>query len=387
VTSLAVAAAKKSRLRARLPGYSIRLRLTVFYAALFLVCGAALLALTYLLVAHHYHGGLFTTTRHNALTRTPGRPETVTAVSSVGLAGLIVESLIALAIMAVVCLWLGWLVAGRVLRPLRTITDTVRQVSASDLHRRLALEGPDDELRRLGATFDHLLARLEAAFESQRRFIAHASHELRTPLTVQRSLVQVALADPNNDNASLRAMGEDVLDAGKRQERLIEALLTLSRSQAGLDRREPIALASITQDVVDGLDHDDVTMGTTLKEATINGDPELIHRLLVNLIGNAVRHNHPGGRVDVATGDDGGAGTLTIRNTGPRVPADQLPRLLQPFHTLGASQSDPKGGLGLGLSIVDAITKAHGAALTVDANPDGGLCVQIRFQRPTAESR
>jgi signal transduction histidine kinase len=374
MTSL-VGPAPRRHLLVGLSGYSVRLRLTVLYAALFLVCGAALLALTYALVAHRYHGGLLTTTTHNALTRAPGKAATVKAVSSVGLDGLVVESVIALAITSLVCLWLGWVVAGRLLQPLRTITDTVRELSAADLHRRLDLDGPDDELRRLGATFDELLARLEATFESQRRFIAHASHELRTPVTVQRALVQVALADPRSDNASLREMGEEVLAAGERQERLIEALLTLSRSQAGLDHHERIELAALTRDVIDELDHDEITIDATLEEANISGDSELIERFVGNLMSNAVRHNHPGGRVDVTTAKDEGAAILTVSNTGTFIPSHQLARLVQPFQRF-----DSETGIGLGLSIIDAVATAHGAALTIDANTEGGLHVEVRFR-------
>jgi signal transduction histidine kinase len=384
VNSLVAGMARLRRLRVGAPGSSVRVRLTLFYAALFLICGAALLALTYALVAHRYHGGLFTTTRHNALARVPGRPITLKAVSSVGLVGLIVESSIALAIMSVVCLWLGWLVAGRVLRPLRTITDAVQAMSASDLHLRLALGGPDDELRQLGTTFNELLERLEAAFESQRRFIAHASHELRTPLTLQRALVQVALTNPDADNASLREMGEEVLAAGDRQERLIDALLTLARSQAGPDRHEPVELSALTQDVLDELDHDQIAVEARLEPATANGDPDLLERLISNVLSNAIRHNHRGGRVAVATGTAVGSAVLTVTNTGPIITTDQISRLFAPFQRLERPGADSKeGSLGLGLTIIDAIAAAHHAELTVRPSQDGGLHVEIRFPAPT----
>jgi signal transduction histidine kinase len=368
------------RLQLGRPGYSVRLRLTLFYTALFLVSGIALLALTYVLVAHRYHGGLFARTIHNELTSGHGEPGTPQTVRSVGLGGLIIESSIALAIMAVVCLWLGWLVAGRVLRPVRTITDTVRTMSASDLNRRLALEGPNDELRRLGETFDALLERLETAFESQRRFIAHASHELRTPLTVQRALVQVTLDDPDSDTAALREMGDAVLAAGRRQERLIDALLTLSRSQAGLDHTERVDLAALTRVALDELDQDEITIEAELEPATTDGDPELLARLITNLLRNAICHNHGGGHVCVATATAPGEATLTVNNTGPLIAADQLPRLFEPFQRLANRPTETDKGLGLGLPIIAAIAAAHGAPLAARPGPDGGLQVEVSFR-------
>ena len=242
--------------------------------------------------------------------------------------------------MALLSLWLGWLIAGRVLRPLRTITDAVRDISARDLHRRLALDGPGDELRHLGDTFDELLERLEASFEAQRRFVANASHELRTPLTLQRTLLQVALADPDADTDTLREMGEDLLDASKRQERLIDALLTLSRSQGGLDRREPIDLTAIAADILHTLDLHDLTIETRLEPAQIRGDADLVERLVANVLGNAVRHNLPHGRIEIATRTEPGCALLRVTNTGAAIPPDDLNRLFQPFQRLDKQRTN-----------------------------------------------
>jgi signal transduction histidine kinase len=367
-----------------LPPRSIQLRLTALYGCLFLVSGAALLALTYTLVAHRYHGGLFAATTRNVLTRAPGEPGTAKTIFSVSLGALVVQSVIALAIMAGVCLWLGWVVAGRVLRPLRMITDAARNISVSDLHRRLALDGPDDELRRLGATFDGLLERLEASFQAQRRFVANASHELRTPLTLQRTLVQVALANPDADTATLREMGEDVLDTSERQERLIDALLTLSRSHSGLDRREPLDLAAATADTLNTLDEHNLTIESALEPAEVSGDPDLLERLLANLLSNAVRHNLPHGRVEVATRTEPGHAVLTVANTGPTIPREELARLFQPFQRLENHRTNSHQGLGLGLTIIDAIATAHNATLTVAPRtpPEGGLRIEISFPTP-----
>ena len=284
--------------------------------------------------------------------------------------------------MAAISVWLGWLVAGRALRPLRTITEAAREISAHDLHRRLALDGPDDEFRRLGTTFDGLLARLEGSFEAQKRFVANASHELRTPLTLQRALVQVALADPNADLAALREMGEEVLATGERQEQLIEALLTLSQSQSGVERREPIDLAALTAAAVAPLGEQGLTLESSLELARTTGDPSLVERLLANLIGNAVEHNLPGGRIEVATRTAEGRAILTVANSGPEIPAAEIGRLFQPFQRLQAERTSGGNGVGLGLSIVEAIATAHEATLNARPRAGGGLEIEIGFPAP-----
>src|SRR5207237_6133829 len=233
---------------------TIRLRLTLAYGGLFLASGAALLTLTYFLARTQYTNHFFISNATGGVAKAivtqesqdgvvstqafgvPGSAITAAANAQSGatLHTLLVDSGIALAAMSVLSLWLGWLVAGRALSPLRTITSTAREISAQNLHRRLALAGPDDELKQLGNTFDDLLGRLERAFEAQRQFVANASHELRTPLTYERTLLEVVLADPNADMKTLRRACEQLLANGVHQERLIESLLTLSRSQRGL---------------------------------------------------------------------------------------------------------------------------------------------------------
>ena len=388
-----------------LPRRTIRLRLTAVYGALFLACGAALLAITYVLVKRQYTGNLFITSGKVGVgvqVTSPAKlppvdpatgeiltPERVFAQahaqSNAALHQLLIQSGIALAIMAVLSIWLGWVMAGRALRPLRTITNAAREISASNLHRRLALEGPDDELKQLGNTFDALLERLETTFDAQRRFVANASHELRTPLTLERALVEVALADPDATVESLRATCEQVLAAGEQQERLIEALLTLSRSQRGLDRREPVDLAAITAAALELGDHDGLTIEATLERARTSGDPRLVERLVANLIDNAVHHNVPDGWIDVATDTDAGQAVVTVSNSGPVIPAGELDRLLQPFQRLDRERTTGANGrLGLGLSIVQAIAAAHTADLTARARPEGGLQVEVRFPASSA---
>ena len=299
---------------------------------------------------------------------------------------LLLESGIALGIMAVVSVGLGWLMAGRVLSPLRTITSAAKRISARSLHQRIALTGPDDELKELGDTFDDLLGRLEAAFRAQRAFVANASHELRTPLARQRTLLEVALRDKQASNESLRNACQRALAAGEQHERLIAAMLTLARSERGLDRFEPVDLSDIAEDALltstgaDGTTARQLTVNAALSPAPTLGDEGLAERLVTNLVDNAIRYNVAGGRLDVATGMRQGRPFVAVTNTGPRVPPDQLTRLFQPFQRLEPGRdATGKGGLGLGLAIVSAIATAHGADLSSRAEPGGGLSVEVTF--------
>jgi signal transduction histidine kinase len=407
---------------------SIRLRLTLIYGGLFLVCGAGLLAITYVLVdsatAGYYsrtgpggrtvggfvgaapsagkHGsppqGLLdsgTGPRSTAVKLTPRQASAVARQIEAAAAGqhasemrqLLTESGVALALTAAASAGAGWLVAGRVLRPLRTITAAAKDISATSLHRRLALTGPDDELKELADTFDGLLARLEASFAAQRQFAANASHELRTPLAWQKTLVQVALADPGADFASLRAACQRVLASGAHQERILEALLTLSRGQAGLGQREPFDLATLAGHVLAARQPDaqvrQVAIHTALAPAPASGDPRLAERLIANLADNALAHNVPGGHLKVITGTRNSRAVLSVINTGPVVPAAAVDRLLQPFQRLGTDRTSHGEGLGLGLSIVQAIAQAHGATLTIRPQPGGGLHAEVSFPEPS----
>jgi signal transduction histidine kinase len=232
----------------RLPHRTARLRLTVLYAGLFLLAGTVVLAITYLLFSR---GGTVTAVPHAVAVRAPppaGRFEApAVAQHNADLGRLLGVSWLALAVTTLASAPLGWFAAGRVLRPLRAITDTARTISVGNLHERLALAGPEDEFKRLGDTLDDLLGRLEAAFEAQRRFVANASHELRTPLTLERTLLQIALTDPNASAQSLRATCEELLAASAEHERLLESLLTLASSERGLEQRDPIDLERVTE--------------------------------------------------------------------------------------------------------------------------------------------
>ena len=276
----------------------------------------------------------------------------------------------------------GWLIAGRLLRPLRTITATARDISASNLSRRLDLRGPD-EFAELGETLDDLFGRLEASFESQRHFVANASHELRTPLTAERTLLQVALADPDATAQDLRSACEQVLALGDQQERLIEALLTLATSEGGIEQWQPFDLAAVAWHVVtirrEEAEHRGVHLETRLAEAPTAGDPRLAESLVANLVDNAIRHNSGDGRAEISTTAAGGQATIRVRNTGAVIPPEQLGRLFQPFGRADGERIRHTGGHGLGLAIVQAIARAHGATLTPRAQPEGGLDVEVTF--------
>ena len=387
----------------RLPRRTIRLRLALLYGGGFFISGAVLLALTYAGVAHIHgaysqavgaspiHPGSGTVPAPGQLAipfpRGTHAHVTVSVVDpnqrNVDLRVLAVVSAIALALMAAVSMGLGWLLAGRVLRPLRTITTAARDISATDLHRRLALDGPDDEFKELGATFDGLLARLDASFQSQRQFVANASHELRTPLARLKTLAQVALADPRADVASLRAAHERVLAAEQQLEELIEALLSLAVSERGIDRREPVDLRAIAGEVLAGrhaeIERRDLRLQVKLDPARAEGDPQLIERLVANLVDNAIGHNTSGGRVEVATATSSDRAVLSVLNDGPVISPQELERLRRPFQRFGVDRTDRGDGHGLGLSIVQAIADAHGASLAVNLQPAGGLHAEVRF--------
>jgi signal transduction histidine kinase len=411
---------KSAAQRSRGLRHTIRLRLTVIYGGLFLLSGAGVLAITYVLVRDTTGSGNVTVSRggrgavsvHGAILRagslslsgkagavqvTGPKPLTLKQALSQAhllqvqaaqqttseLHDLLIRSGIALAIMAVVSIALGWLVAGRVLRPLRTITTAVRDISATNLHRRLDLEGPNDELKELGDTFDDLLARLDKSFQSQRQFVSNASHELRTPLARQRTVVQVALANPHATVNTLREAHESVLASGAEEERLVEALLTLTRGQAGLGQRELLDLATVTELVMltrtGEAEQRGIHVHSTLQPTPAMGDGRLVERLVANLMDNALRHNVDDGRVDVRTHRRDGQAVVSVINTGPAVPPAELDRLLLPFQRMGSERTGQREGSGLGLSIVLAIAEAHDARLSLRSNPDGGLDIQVAF--------
>jgi signal transduction histidine kinase len=382
----------------RLPRRTARLRLTLLYSGLFMALGTVLIAIIFLLAGsasvsasgavavvpeHVAHGGAA------AVRLTPIPIGIARQQHNADIGRLLEVSWVVLVLTAIGSAVLGWFAAGRVLAPLRSITTTARTISAGSLHQRLAIAGPDDEFKQLGDTLDELLARLEASFESQRRFVANASHELRTPLTVERTLLQVALSDPNASAAELRATCEEVLAAGAEQERLLESLLTLASSERGLDRRERLDLAAIAGYALLAAEPErkrrSLELMTELAPAPTTGDPALVERLVANLIDNAVHHNAVGGRIEIRTGIEAGDALLAVKNTGDVIAPSEIERLMEPFRRLGGGRAaDTAGHHGLGLSIVRAIAVAHGATLDLQAPPEGGLVITVRFQAGVA---
>jgi signal transduction histidine kinase len=275
----------------------------------------------------------------------------------------------------------GWLVSRRMLRPIDRITAATNRISASNLHERIALVGPDDELRRLSRTVDDLLDRLETAFESQRRFVAQASHELRTPLAVQRAAVQIGLHDDVGPD-DVRAVRDELLEQNRRTEHLVESLLVLAEADRGLDgTTQVVHVDDVTAEVVAGAARDAADAGVALTHEArtrppglvVDAEPTLLRQLLGNLVGNAVEYNEPGGFVRVTTSSDG----IVVQNSGPAVSVDEAPRLVEPFRRCPSERSGGRHS-GLGLSIVASVVQAHGWTLSVDARPSGGLVVRIR---------
>ena len=271
----------------------------------------------------------------------------------------------------------GWFFAGRVLRPVRTMTDQLQQITDRNLHERLALPGRRDELTELAATIDGLLGRLESSLEAHRRFVANAAHELRTPLTVEHALLEESLIDREPTVDSYRTNFERLIAVSRQRSQLLESLLTLSSSEHGLDHREPADLAELTTTVLADLDASGLRVSADLAPAPILGDPRLVTRLIVNLCDNAVHYNVAGGRVDVTTRRSGRRAVLTVANTGPVVPPEQVDRLFEPFQRLHRVVDDDHHGLGL--SIVRAIVAAHDATVTATARPRGGLEIEVAF--------
>jgi signal transduction histidine kinase len=383
----------------RLPRRTARLRLTVRYGgAVFLACGATVLAVTYLFygqlgnasqpVIHHLlsKGGkvipIAAVQPAEATIRMPGLGQ-----FSFDRQQLLIASGIAVAVIAVATAAIGWLIAGQVLRPLRTITAAARRISASSLHERLALPGPDDELKELADTLDGLFARLEASFDAQRRFAASASHELRTPLTRERTLLQVTLADPDATTGTWQAISRQLLASNAEQEHLIEALLTLASSEAGTGEHEPADLAAITSEALaaarPAISRLGLHVHADIQPAAFDGDPLLVQQLAANLIDNAARHNIPGGDIQITASTSHAGAVLSVTNSGQVIPAADVDRLFQPFQRLGPRPARRDGGHGLGLAIVRAIATAHAATITAQPQPGGGLAIDVTFPPST----
>jgi signal transduction histidine kinase len=391
----------------------VRARLTLMYAMLFFAAGAALLGLTYGLVASSLPT-LPATAKASSqelntlnqckqatspLKGTPTPPasllaeckqaeEAYSAGTAAGLeaqrqrvlSDLLTISLVGLAVMTVASGGLGWFMSGRVLRPVRAITETARRASEQHLGERLALTGARDELKELADTFDGMLERLDAAFATQRRFVANASHELRTPLTVMRTAIDVTLAKPSPTARQLTEMAVRVRRSVDRAESMVEALLTLAVSDQGKLSTEYTDLATWAEDAIDAAAPEIERLGlrvdALLDPAETTGDPQLLERMISNLVGNAVRHNEPGGWIRLRTGISDAAVYLEIANSGPFIPDDAVPSLFEPFRRM-QDRTGVRDGIGLGLSIARSVVTAHRATVTARSQPAGGLDISV----------
>jgi signal transduction histidine kinase len=293
---------------------------------------------------------------------------------------LLTASLIGLAVTTIVAAGLGWLLARRALAPVRAITDTARRASELHLGERLALTGPEDELKELADTFDVMLARLDAAFVAQKRFVANAAHELRTPLTAMRTAIEVTLTKPSRTPEQLEEMAAKVSRSLEHAEATIEALLTLATSEHGPATHEAVDLATAAEDAIDAagpaIARLELAVDAELAPAPCTGDRVLLERMIANLVDNAVRHNTRQGWIAVHTGVEDGAARFAIANSGPVVREEDIPALFEPFGR-AEQRLNPAEGVGLGLSIADAIGRAHGATLVAHSRPDGGLDVSV----------
>jgi signal transduction histidine kinase len=371
-----------------LTGRSARARLALLYSALFLALGVGLLIMLVLLAE-----AAAPTVHATQSVAAPGvpqlllHPNVIQLQRNADISRLVLIAVILVVLTALAAVPLGWFASGRMLRPLRDITARARTISAGNLHERLALSGVRDEFTELGETLDELLARLEASFDAQRRFVANASHELRTPLTLERTLLQVALADPNATAATLRAACEELLSNGRDQERLIEALLTLARSERGLERRERTDVGAIAARVLERplpeIGEHQLELVADLEPAMTEGDPALIERLITNLLENALRHNLDGGRVEISTRQQGDRALLVVENSGQMIAFEEIETMFEPFRRLGPARTGPESGQhGLGLSIVRAVAEAHHAEVDARPRSGGGLTITVAFPAP-----
>jgi signal transduction histidine kinase len=351
------------------PRPTIRLRLTALYALLVFLAGGLLLGVSYALLHRHLHDVLADALADRVLE---------------DLRGQYVLALVAITAMAVL---LGWLIAGRALSRVRAMVSTASAVSGESLSRRIALDGPDDELQELANSFDDMLERLDSAFASQKRFVANASHELRTPLTVLRTEVEVALADPDASVDQLRATAEVVRDEVKRFEALLDSLLALARSETRALASEEVDLAEVSRRVVERLRGEaaahDVRLALHAERVTVGGDPGLLEQLVFNLVDNAVRHNCQDGFAEIRLGPRGSRAGLTVTNSGPRLSDDSVELLTEPFQRFERRRG--RRGAGVGLSIVRAVTAAHGGTLELTARDDGGLVAEVLLPAATGE--
>ena len=377
---------------------TLRIRLTMFYGGMFLLAGLVMVLVMYVFVSQAFHvvghpqylklgqgmvvqtsnGQDLTTDQYNAIMAAKEA-----ATSSSALHTLLLKSISALIALLILAVAFGYAMAGRVLQPIGRITRTARQVASSDMHRRIELDGPDDELKELADTFDEMLERLDRSFESQRTFVSNASHELRTPLAINRTLLEVQLSDPAS-SPDLQQLGKTLLATNLRSEQLVEGLLLLARSDNELVDRRPVDLAEVARQALEQTRAEAADRGvrleSALEPAVVSGNGVLLERIALNLIQNAVRYNQAeDGWVKVAVRTADGAGELVVTNTGQLVPGYELEHIFEPFRRgSGKERTRSDKGVGLGLSIVRSVVRAHGGTIEAVGRPDGGLDMRVR---------
>ncbi|MFF5856399.1 sensor histidine kinase [Streptomyces sp. NPDC012751] len=387
---------------------TIRIRLTLLYGGMFLIAGILLLSIIYLLAAQAISTGnqpLFKIVSGTSIRVASDNCPAITAINTTSLPlsdfndaiahcvdqqrqtaldNLLSRSLLALLGLAVIAFAFGYAMAGRVLSPLGRITRTARQVAGSDLSRRIELDGPDDELKELADTFDDMLERLQRAFTAQQRFVGNASHELRTPLAINRTLLEVHLSDPNAP-VELQQLGKTLLATNERSEQLVEGLLLLARSDNQIVERKPVDLAEVATQAIDQVHAEAESKGVKIRgergPAVVQGNGVLLERIALNLVQNAVRYNVPeNGWVEVNTALEHGQAVLTVSNTGPVVPAYEIDNLFEPFRRLRTERTGSDKGVGLGLSIVRSVARAHGGHIHARPREGGGLEMRVTMQ-------
>ncbi|MEV4441585.1 HAMP domain-containing sensor histidine kinase [Streptomyces sp. NPDC049577] len=378
---------------------TIRIRLTLLYGGMFLMAGVLLLTIIYLLAADALRQGnelpfrilnaqvQITSDTCRDLSGTTNSSDFMRGLElctqhqrAMALDSLLKRSLLALLGLAVIAFAFGYAMAGRVLSPLGKITRTARRVAGTDLSRRIELGGPDDELKELSDTFDEMLDRLERAFTAQQRFVANASHELRTPLAINRTLLEVHLSDPGA-SPELQQLGKTLLATNERSEQLVEGLLLLARSENEIVDRKPVDLAEVASQAIDQARAEAQAKGVELRgtrqPAVVQGNGVLLERIALNLVQNAVRYNVPDGWVEVTTETQPGQAVLVVENTGPVVPAYELDNIFEPFRRLRTERTGSDKGVGLGLSIVRSVARAHGGRITAVPREGGGLVMRV----------
>lgn len=388
----------------------LRTRLTVFYALVIFLMGVVLLALSYTLADHYLLPALPPSPKEltgaeqqllglckPAPTSGPLVAQCLHLLAKLGdgasargdaLAKLQWATAIALVGLAFLSVTLGWLVSGRALRPVRSLTEAARRASELRLGERLSLDGPDDELKQLAESFDTMLERLDAAFTSQKRFVANAAHELRTPLTLMRTAIDVTLAKPQRTPQQLEAMAADIRRSVERAEATVEALLTLATSELGPAKPEAVDLATVAEDALDAaraeIDRRRLTVDAEFESARAHGDPVLLERMVANLIENAVRHNSEGGWIGVRTVEHDGVAVFEVTNSGDALEPEQIPVLFEPF-ARAKQRLSSADGVGLGLSIASAIAHAHDAEIRATPRAGGGLAVSVSVPRSAVD--